>query len=190
MLATFVAPEDRKHLYFSLNNAFKLSDIVCSSEYKYAGIYLIYKNGVCYYVGQSLNLASRIATHLDGKYSKCDEIKIFCPTDEDFSDFYERNKESQKSILENNEHFCIANFKPVENILVLDKEDITNENLFYQFCSDADYDFPNFTLYYTSGFITIVNDIDDIFYVDDRVTHHAIDEMASIRDRLQNKKAS
>ena len=58
---------NQKVLYFKLNNTFNLQ-VDSELNHKFSGIYAIFKDDICLYVGQSSNLASRIATHLKGKY--------------------------------------------------------------------------------------------------------------------------
>ncbi len=62
---------DQKELYFKLVEIFNLESIV---RYRYSGVYAIYKNTKCLYIGMSTNFASRIATHLRGKYRKATTI--------------------------------------------------------------------------------------------------------------------
>ncbi len=110
--------QESKVLYFGLNNSFQLnSDVILSPGYKLAGIYGIFKKGKCYYVGQSQNVASRLTTHITGAYSECDEIRVY-GIKEGFWDFYERSKDDQIGILENNECWYINTMKPIENIMV------------------------------------------------------------------------
>ena len=120
MLAVFDIPETSKHLYFNLNNSLHLANPPCSPTYKMAGLYAIYKNDICYYVGQSKNLPSRISTHLTGKYKSADRVDVYFIGDENQEGFYSNSKEGQKSILENNENWLISRLKPIENILVGD----------------------------------------------------------------------
>jgi len=115
MLASFERPETSKHLYFNLNNALHLADPIFSPTYRIAGLYAIYKNNVCYYVGQSKNLPSRLSTHLTGKYESCDLVELFFVDDDDF---YIRSKEAQKLILETNESLLIELLKPIENLYI------------------------------------------------------------------------
>ena len=42
---------------------------------KTIGVYTIYNDDICVYVGQSKNIASRLATHLSGRYKKATKIK-------------------------------------------------------------------------------------------------------------------
>lgn len=107
----------QKVLYFKLNNSFNM-EIVKEENAKLAGIYAIFKDGICLYVGQSKNLASRIATHIKGKYENSDYILIWNISDLGFSNFYNINNKSQEIILNNCEKFIMRELKPIENILV------------------------------------------------------------------------
>lgn len=129
---------EQKTLYFKLNNAFNMqkeSDI----NHKIAGIYAIYNNEVCLYIGQSKNIASRLATHLKGKYKTATDIFIWDITELGFDDFYERNKLSQQSILDNSEKYFMTIFKPIENLLIdMDFEIIEDEKpTIYDFQEDS-----------------------------------------------------
>lgn len=119
MLSVFFRPQEPKHLYFNINNALHLGNPPFSPTYKIAGLYAIYKADICYYVGQSKNLPSRIATHLTGKYESADRVDLFYIGENNFGGFYEkRTKSEQKNILENNENWLIQKLQPVENIYV------------------------------------------------------------------------
>lgn len=124
MFTTFQKSDlDSKQLYFKLNNSLQ----ICSNEnqsptLKFAGLYAIFKNGVCYYVGQSQNLSSRISQHITGKYSEADTIVVYFATSNGFPDFYDRGKEVRKGILEGNEMYLIKMFKPIENLITPDSD--------------------------------------------------------------------
>lgn len=124
MFTTFQKSElDSKQLYFKLNNSLQIcSDENQSPTLKFAGLYAIFKDGVCYYVGQSQNLASRISQHITGKYSTADTIAIYFAKSNGFDDFYERGKEARKAILECNEMHLIKMFKPIENLITPDSD--------------------------------------------------------------------
>ncbi len=123
MLAVFNNDGESSSLYFKLNNSLHLLSPQSSATYKIAGVYAIYKGGVCYYVGQSKNIPSRIATHLSGKYENADRVKIFFAgeteglADQDCN-FYDWPKSEQADALEANEAVCISLFKPIENIKI------------------------------------------------------------------------
>lgn len=108
---------NQKVLYFKLNNTFNLQ-IDSELNHKIFGIYAIFKDNICLYVGQSSNLASRVATHLKGKYNSATDIFIWNVENIGFSDFKSRNKESQKSILDNCEKYVMSKLKPIENITI------------------------------------------------------------------------
>lgn len=190
MLSMFDQPEDSKEFYFRLNNSFRLAgDCLYSSSGSISGIYAIFKKGVCYYVGQSGNVASRLATHLSGKYIECDEVKIFIPEDACFSDFYERDKPSQKAILLNNEQYCINWLKPIENIIVSDHKDFEAELLFNRFQIDGDnHHLPCFTVLKDDAYLTVIHDWSDIFCLDRRVIDPVIEEIESIRLYMESCK--
>ncbi len=121
MLTHFEKPEESKELYFKLSNSFHLTMFDDrSSTSKFAGLYAIFKNDVCMYVGQSQNLASRLSQHLSGKYSSADKVLIYSVTSNGFIDFFDRAKDSRKNILENNERIMIKELQPVENLLLPD----------------------------------------------------------------------
>lgn len=123
MLSLFQEDGNSKSLYFKLNNSLHTLSPRCSSTYKIAGVYAIFKDDVCHYVGQSKNIPSRLSTHLCGKYRNADRVKIFFAGDtQGYPDydclFYEWSKDDQTEALENNEALCISFFKPIENIFI------------------------------------------------------------------------
>ena len=138
----YIADIEQKELYFRINNVLNLEK--STQEKEISGIYAIYKKGICLYVGQSKNLASRVATHLCGKYKEADYIYIFDIRDIGFSDYDKRNDVSKKSILDNCEKYMISILKPIENIIAdfsftLEKElepDVFDEVLLYSFVID------------------------------------------------------
>ena len=158
MQAMFKMPKEGKSIYFKLNNSLHLLDPPTSSTYKISGIYAIYKNDICYYVGQSKNLPSRVATHLSGKYSVADRVDLFFVDLEAFGDFYDRSKEDQSRILENNESRAIDLLEPIENILVKN-EDVGDEFLFEVFTECGQLLYPNATVRISSEFVTVLGDI-------------------------------
>jgi len=168
MLSVFQQPQDSKQLYFRLKNSFGIFDShLFGSGGSISGVYAIFKDGVCYYVGQSSNVASRLATHFSGKYKMFDEVILFIPEDDGFSDFYERDKACQKEILLNNERHCIDWLKPVENILVSDSNKINDEYLFSRLQAKGSKE-ACFTILNSYGLISIVCDW-DYLYLDYRV---------------------
>lgn len=110
-----------KNLYFKLNSSLQINYIEHqSSTVKFAGLYAIYKNNICYYVGQSQNLASRLSQHISGKYSTSDKIILFLAKGNGFDTFDEHSKEARRGCLENNEKLLINILNPVENLLTPD----------------------------------------------------------------------
>ena len=89
---------EQKELFFDLKSKM-------NKEYT-SGWYVIFKDDICLYVGQSNNLPSRIATHLKGKYSTADKILIY------------HSYEKKGASLDNIEKYLMSIFKPIENVLV------------------------------------------------------------------------
>jgi hypothetical protein len=106
---------EQKELFFKLSNAFSLRENAVLSR-KVSGLYAIFQDGVCHYVGLSTNLPSRLATHLRGKYASCTTIRVYLPEENGFPDFYERNESARKEILSLNEKALMAYLKPVDNL--------------------------------------------------------------------------
>jgi len=142
MFTLFKKPKDSKELFFALSNSFQIaSPDNKSPTHKFAGLYAIYKGCTCYYVGQSQNLASRISQHLSGKYSSCDRVAVYFATNEGFDDFYDRDKESRKLVLENNEMMLIKRLKPIENLITPNSYYNPDEcKLFFSLYPDSDDD--------------------------------------------------
>ena len=113
MIASFYHYGDQKQLYFKLNNLFGLED----DKANMAGIYAIYKDDICLYVGQSKNIASRISTHMCGKYEKATHFYCIDVRDIGFNDFFSRDSEAKESILLNCELSLIQILKPIDNII-------------------------------------------------------------------------
>lgn len=106
---------EQKELFFDLKSKM-------NKEYT-SGWYVIFKEDVCLYVGQSKNLPSRLATHLKGKYETADKILIY--------QRYDDNDE-----LLNTEKYLINLFKPIENLLVdfsekIERDDICESSVLY-----------------------------------------------------------
>lgn len=118
MLSIFDRPEDSKNLYFKLNQSLLLTINEHNGNFKYAGVYAIFKENICYYVGQTQNLSSRLSTHLTGKYINADKVLIFTAYENTCDDFYTLHKDDQKHHLLLNESVAIKLFKPIENIIV------------------------------------------------------------------------
>lgn len=92
---------EQKQLFFQIDVEFKK----CVED-KTIGIYAIYRDEVCLYVGQSKNMASRIATHLSGKYKECTSVIVY------------RSNEEETFILDETEKFVMQQLKPSENIQI------------------------------------------------------------------------
>jgi len=105
---------DQRRLYFSIDKLLRISD-----DKKIGGIYVIFKDDICLYVGQSKNIASRLSTHLCGKYKNVDKILIF--------EGYEEIEDLIPS-----EKCAIQIFKPIENILADYTEKINMKNIIFQ----------------------------------------------------------
>lgn len=106
---------DQKVLYFKLNNSLNMN-LESTKDYKLAGIYAIYKDDLCLYVGQSRNLASRIATHLKGKYENATNIYMWNIENIGFPDFRSYDKEIQEQIIIRCEKYLMTVLKPIENL--------------------------------------------------------------------------
>lgn len=115
-------------------------------SYKMAGIYAIYKDDLCLYVGQSKNLASRIATHLCGKYQTCTNIYAWKIEDIGFSDYRTYIKEIQQQILDKSEKYLMSILKPIENL------DIDMDYMIYDSIK------PKFNFKKSSNFTFQIND--------------------------------
>jgi len=197
MITQFYLPEDHesKDLYFALRNSFALSSEHLSSETgKFAGVYAIFKKGVCYYVGQSKNLASRLSTHLTGKYIEADEVRLFMPSDNCLTDFY-LDAENMEYFLLTNEAACIDIFKPIENILVKWGQEIPTKHLFWsvRYCDESDTDInPSFRIFINSHGFTVVEDSlhEAMMCIDERATDDFIGYEIILNDHLNEKFAT
>ena len=112
MFSLFKKERDQKKLYFQLDAEFKKAH----GDAKAQGIYAIFKDDLCLYVGQSKNIASRLATHLSGKYKQCSKILVFSTYDPE-DDLLPLEK------------FAMQKLQPIENVLVDFTEDIKIEDL-------------------------------------------------------------
>lgn len=106
---------DQKELFYDLKS--KMVDAP-------RGWYVIFKENICLYVGQSKNLPSRLATHLKGKYSTADKILIYHSYDDSDADLLSTEK------------YLMNLFKPVENVLVdfsiqIKREDMCESTIIY-----------------------------------------------------------
>jgi len=132
-------------LYFKLTNAVNLNTESKLNK-KLAGVYAIYKDNMCLYVGQTSNFASRIATHIRGKYENATKIIFFNIEDIGFSDFDSRHLNSKKEILLNSEKYLMTKLKPIENIAIDmdfklnddEKPDIFEEDVNYEYDEETD----------------------------------------------------
>jgi hypothetical protein len=142
---------EQKELFFQLDTEFKKNN-----DEKTAGIYVIYKDEICLYVGQSKNIASRLATHLSGKYKGCSKILVF--TIEDSSDN-----------LIPLEKFVIQKLKPIENVLAdftenVKRDELAEGSILYETdraeCYNEEFDIHNAVDF------TILNNKHDLFISD------------------------
>ena len=118
MFTSFDKQIDSKQLYFNLSSSFQIvSPQSVSKTFKLAGLYAIYKDDVCYYVGQSQNIASRLSQHLLGKYSGCTRIDVYGASNYRNGHFYNLSKSDRKSFLEHNEMILMQLCKPIENLI-------------------------------------------------------------------------
>lgn len=101
---------NQKDLYFKIQN------VISYQNGRVYGIYAIFKDDLCVYVGQSSNLASRIATHLSGKYKNATRIDLFLNGDS-----------CSKERLLNSERYAINKLEPTDNIIV-DYDSCINED--------------------------------------------------------------
>ena len=136
MLASFIDFDlTQKQLYFKLNNALLLEHT--PELTKLSGVYAIYSSNICLYVGQSKNLASRIATHMKGKYDLKElSIFIFLPYDY-YETFTELDVSDQSLILLKNESYLIKKLKPVENIIADHSIEIDKDFAFTSIIEDS-----------------------------------------------------
>lgn len=157
---------DQKTLYFKINSCLNLES---ENEKRIAGVYAIFKDDICLYVGQSKNLASRATSHILGKYSNCDYIKLIDITDVGFVNFWDRSEPSRQSVLNNAEITLMQILKPIENVITdytkkipdNHKPDFFESASFVIDCRDAQY-----------GNITITSDTSDII-IDSSFFHRA-----------------
>jgi hypothetical protein len=138
----------QKQLYFKLNNAFNMN-LLSEENHKIAGVYAIYKDDICLYVGQSKNCASRLATHLKGKYETATDIHIWDVNKIGFSDFYDRDIDTQKTILDNCEKWLMTKLKPIENLLIdmsFELEDSKTPNICFESNASVTIDMNEFDI--------------------------------------------
>lgn len=132
MLSRFDRTKESREFYFKLGSAMQVTSYQSASEtMRFAGIYVIYKDDICYYVGQSQNLASRLSQHILGKYENSTRIDCYLATDNGFGDFHNASKDDRKSLLEYNELEFMRRFKPIENLITpSDDFEINEKRLF------------------------------------------------------------
>lgn len=184
MFTSFDKSIDSKLLYFKLGSSFQIvaSDYL-SDSYKLAGLYSIYKDGICYYVGQSQNIASRISQHISGKYSSCDTINIYAASCAGFEDFYSRNKESRKAILEYNEMILMQKTKPIENLITPGSDFHYDENKVFSTLNHEDFiDDTCANIYIDENSITVSEYIPEIYEI--KCFKDYINEVVEIREML------
>lgn len=153
MFSYFKKSKKQKELYFQLDYEFKKTEY----EEKLSGIYAIFKDDICLYVGQSKNMSSRIATHLSGKYKDSSRILIF-PTIDNQDDLVALEK------------YTMQLFQPIENILIdfsesINKEDFAEGSIVYEL-DRCDCFNEEFNILRASEF-TIINNSIDIFISND-----------------------
>lgn len=104
---------DYKSLYKSISKSLKRLDDEMKD--KFTGIYLIYnENKEIVYIGQSTNIASRLTTHIRGKYKNAYKISVI-----DLSHL-------ESNLLNSIERFLITKLKPIDNIMVDEKYNIND----------------------------------------------------------------
>lgn len=179
---------EQKVLYFKLNNAFNVQT-ESESNHKFAGVYAIFKDDICLYVGQSKNIASRLATHMKGKYTQATEIYAWNIEDVGYSDYMQRSTKSKEEILLNCEKWLMTKLKPIENISI-DMDFKLEENQIPEICLES---FSGFTLelhkyklsiydYHYEGIENIIIDIDYLHYtniIEDETRDKIIESISS-----------
>ena len=146
MITCFKKSKSQKELFSQLNH----SMIIESDEKTIKGVYIIFKNNVCVYVGQSSNVANRLATHLSGKYKNANEIFVFVPE-------YEED-------LIITEKYCIQKLQPIENLRVDFDERISIDDIFAIFHDYEKGAYENMLEFYD---FKIKNDDENIFITTD-----------------------
>lgn len=152
-------PREQKHLYFEINRVF---------EERVKGIYSIYKDDICLYVGQSKNLASRIATHLKGKYENCDRVDVFVDIEE--------TDELLKL-----EKYMIQKLKPIENVLADFTEELNVCEYEYYFLTS-----PYFTLINSKFNLLIDYELSVDLYGDDRCLAYIKEKILSVETHKES----
>ena len=120
-------------LYKKLKEAIGISE-ENDSNCKVSGIYYIYnQDNTLLYIGQSKNIASRLTTHIRGKYRNSHKIIIDPVYEEELNDV---------------ERFMIDKLKPIDNVMVSEEYDIERTEWSEQFLRINDngeelFDFSN-----------------------------------------------
>lgn len=146
MITCFKKSESQRELFSQLNH----SMIIESDEKTIKGVYIIFKDNVCVYVGQSSNIASRLATHLSGKYKNANEIFVFVP-------------EFEEDLIIT-EKYCIQKLQPTENLRVDFDEKINIDDIFGIFHDYEKGAYEKMLEYYD---FKIINDDKNIFITTD-----------------------
>ncbi len=112
-----VNAETYRPLYTKLQSIFSKFD---GFREKKSGVYFIYNDKKeLMYVGQSKNIASRLTTHIRGKYKLANRILIM---------------EVNEYALDSIERFCINNLQPIDNIMVEEKCNMVTLEKYLQEC--------------------------------------------------------
>lgn len=152
MFSYFNKNENQKKLYFQIKQNINFYDTVAS------GVYAIFKEDICLYVDQSKNIASRLATHLSGKYKECDKILVFASLE----DTYDKLIVTEK--------YVMNLLKPIENLLVdftekIDYKEIFESTLYYEIENPYNHHFDILESY---DFI-LINDKNKLFVADSEI---------------------
>jgi len=185
MIASFDRPETSKEIYFALSNSFQLANPLRSPTYKIAGLYAIYAKDICLYVGQSKNVPSRLSTHLTGRYEVADRVDIYFICQDNYEDFYSRNKISQSAILINNENNLINKLNPTENIVV-DRGEVSEDELFCNLFDGPNPPYCNAQAYLSKGYITVT---DDAFWYQLSIDKRVVDKRQEYLREIKEKAA-
>jgi len=167
-IISFYKESEQKKLYFQIANSFKSYKEDYELE-KIQGLYAIYKENICLYVGQSTNLPSRLATHLKGKYETCERIEVFIDTEE-MGNLVSYEKE------------MIQNLKPIENVLVDFSEKI---DIKYNPC----YDNAEIIIINSRKSLTILYDFHIVLYTDNYLLEYFKNEINKIEEFQKKEKS-
>lgn len=177
--------KNQEWLYFKLNNAFNM-DTDEPKNIKHIGIYAIFNGDTCLYVGQSKNIASRVATHLRGKYKNSTQIQVWDIREFGFSDYDGRSSESKKIILDNAEKYVMQSLKPIDNIdidmdFILSEDESPNINIdgdFSFIILNKDYHMVIATSYCQT--LEIVNEMVVSAYYNDEINEESTEKVTEI----------